>query len=318
MPTATANRIELEYEIFGDDDAVPLLLIMGLGAQMISWDPQFCLALADRGFRVIRYDNRDIGLSTKFEDTGVDVMAGILTAITGGRPEAPYYLKDMADDAAGLLDFLGIPAAHVVGASMGGMIAQSLAIGHPDKVLTLTSIMSTTGDPGVGQADPEIAPLLLRPAASNRDDAIAAAIEGAQLIESPEHFDLERTTERATAAVDRMFYPQCVARQLLAIVASGSREADLARLDVPTLVIHGDMDRLVMPSGGARTAEVIPGAELLRLPTMGHDLPVVLWPQIIEAITQLAASANEGGAGVAKGAAVAASTPASASASEGA
>ncbi len=290
MPTAQANGIELEYEIIGDDGGVPLLLIMGLGAQMISWDAELCMALTDRGFRVIRFDNRDVGLSTKFEDSKVDVTASLMAAMARGEPpDAPYHLDDMADDAAGLLDALGIPAAHVVGASMGGMIAQSLAISHPDKVLTLTSIMSTTGDPDVGQANPEIVPMLLRPPAATREEAIAAGVEGARLIQSPEHFDEDRARARATAEVDRMYYPAGTGRQLLAIVTSGSRTEDLRGLDVPALVIHGDLDPLVAPSGGARTAEAIPGAELLRLPTMAHDLPVVLWPQVIEAITRLAA-----------------------------
>lgn len=288
MPTAKANGIELFYDTFGDDDGVPMLLVMGLGAQMISWDEALCMSFADRGFRVIRFDNRDTGLSTKIDVGDVNVMERILQAFGGERPEAPYYLADMADDAVGLLDALGIAAAHVVGASMGGMIAQTVAVRHPERVLTLTSIMSTTGDPDVGQADPEVVPLLLRPAATNREDAIADSVKGSRLIESPEHFDEERALAKATASVDRSYYPKGTAHQLLAIVASGSRSEALAELDVPTLVIHGEMDRLVTPSGGKRTAEVIPGAQLLMLPTMAHDLPVVLWPQVVEAITTLA------------------------------
>ncbi len=306
MPSAAVNGIEIEYDIQGDDDGVPLLLVMGLGAQLVSWDPELCMAFTDRGFRVIRFDNRDAGLSTSFDDCTVDVGANVLKAMAGDQAESCYLLADMADDAAALLDALDIVAAHVVGASMGGMIAQSLAIRHPEKVLSLTSIMSTTGDRDVGQPAPEVLGTLLTPAATDRAEAIEAAVSTSRIIQSPEHFDEARARERAEREYDRSFRPAGVARQLLAIMASGSRTEDLRRLDVPTLVIHGDLDPLVTPSGGARTAEVIPGAELLRLPTMAHDLPVVLWPQVVEAITQLASRAGDGGSGVAAAAASAA------------
>jgi pimeloyl-ACP methyl ester carboxylesterase len=223
-------------------------------------------------------------------------MAQLMASMAGGPAHAPYLLADMADDAAGLLDALGIEQAHIVGASMGGMIAQTIAIRHPEKVLSLTSIMSTTGDPDVGQPTPEVLPILMEPPPSDREAAIAQGVESSRAISSPELFDPELAAERAAAAYDRSFYPAGVGHQLLAIVASGSRSEGLSHLDVPALVVHGTADPLVTPSGGERTAEVIPDAELLMLDGMGHDLPKVLWPQIIEAITKVAARAAVPGA----------------------
>lgn len=291
MPRAAANGIEIEYETFGDPEDPPLLLVMGLGAQMGSWDSDFCQGFVDRGFHVIRYDNRDVGLSTKV-DTDVDAMALILAAFGGAAVPAPYYLVDMAADAAALLDALDIGAAHVVGASMGGMIAQTLAIEHPERVLSLTSIMSTTGDPDVGQPDPEVVGLLLEPSPTERDAFIEHSVKGSRAIGSPEHFEEDRARAKAALAFDRCFYPVGMAHQLLAIVASGSRSDDLRTLDINTLVIHGDVDPLVNLTGGQRTAEVIPGAELMVLEGMGHDLPSVFWPTVIENITALAARSS--------------------------
>lgn len=287
MPRATSNGIEIEYETFGELDGLPLLLIMGLGAQMISWDEDICHSLVDRGFFVIRFDNRDVGLSTKV-DTDVDVMAQMLAAFAGEPVHPPYLLRDMAADAVSVLDDLHIEAAHVVGASMGGMIAQTVAIEHPERVLSLTSIMSTTGDPDVGQPNPEVLPLLLEAPPTERDAAIARAVEVSRLIGSPENFEADRALARATRAYDRNVYPAGVGHQLLAIVGSGSRSDALRSLDVNTLVIHGDADPLVDVSGGERTAEVIPHAELLIIEGMGHDMPSTEWPAIIEAITALA------------------------------
>ncbi len=285
---APSNGIEIEYETFGEAGDPPLLLVMGLGGQLVAWDTEFCEGLVDRGFFVIRYDNRDVGLSTKIDVGDLDPMTEILKAMSGGAPAAPYLLADMADDAVGLLDHLGIDRAHVVGASMGGMISQAIVIAHPERVLSLTSIMSTTGDPDVGQPNPEVLPLLLEAAPAEREAYIANAVRIGKVIGSPEHFDEEAAAAIAAAAFDRCFYPAGMGHQLLAIVSSPSRSDALRRADVNSLVIHGDVDPLVNVSGGERTAEVIPGAELLILDGMGHDLPAYYWPQVIEAITALA------------------------------
>lgn len=276
MAKATANGIELEYEVFGDDDGVPLLLIMGLGAQMVAWDPHFCEALADRGFRVIRYDNRDVGLSTKL------------------APFAPYTVGDMADDAAGLLDFLGIKTAHIVGASMGGMIAQELAIRHRERVLTLTSIMSTTGAPDIATPTPEAIEALMTPPPREREAYLDHAVRIGRVIQgdSPEFpYNEERARRRAAEAFDRCFNPQGTANQLTAIAASPDRTPRLRELEVPALVIHGSIDALVTPSGGEATAAAIPGAEHLVIEGMGHSLPPMAWPQVVEAVTSLASRA---------------------------
>ncbi|MEO6317844.1 MAG: alpha/beta hydrolase [Acidimicrobiales bacterium] len=288
--TASANGVEIAYEIHGDPGGEPLLLVMGLGAQLIAWPIELCDALVDRGFFVVRYDNRDTGLSTKFEDPADhDFMASFLRASQGEPVKVAYKLSDMAHDGMALLDHLSIDSAHVVGASMGGMIAQTMAIEHPARVRTLTSIMSTTGEPEVGQPTPEAMAILLRPTATSRDEAIAASVEASKAIGSPEHFDPTLAKQRAEEAYDRSFFPAGVARQLLAILASGSRADGLAQLDVPTVVIHGDVDPLVTPSGGQRTAELIPGAELVVLEGAGHDLPLQLLPQVVDAVTALAA-----------------------------
>ena len=287
---AQSNGIEIEYETFGDPGDPPLLLVMGLGAQMLSWDPEFCAELVDRGFYVIRYDNRDVGLSTKIAvDPELDVMAELMKAFSDGSPHAPYLVRDMSEDALGLIDHLGLDRAHIVGASMGGMIVQQFAIDHPDRLLSLTSIMSTTGDPDVGAPEPEVLGVLLEPAPAERDAYIAQAVEASRAIGSPEHFEADKAAEKAGLAFDRCYYPAGVGHQLLAILASPSRSEGLRRLEVNTLVVHGSADPLVTLSGGERTAEVVPGAELLILEGMGHDLPTVYWPQVIGAITGLAA-----------------------------
>jgi pimeloyl-ACP methyl ester carboxylesterase len=286
---APSNGIEIEYETFGDAGDPPLLLVMGLGAQLVSWDVELCESLVDRGFYVIRFDNRDVGLSTKVPvDENLDVMAEMMKAFAGEATVAPYLLADMAADTVGLLDHLGIDRVHLVGASMGGMIVQQVAVDHPERLLSLTSIMSTTGDPDVGQPKPEVLPVLLDPAPAERDAYIAHSVEGSRTIGSPEHFDEDRAALKAGQSFDRCYYPRGTANQLMAILASGSRTEGLRKLDVNTLVIHGDVDPLVTVSGGERTAEVIPGAELMILEGMGHDVPVFYWPQVIEAITGLA------------------------------
>jgi pimeloyl-ACP methyl ester carboxylesterase len=264
---------------------------MGLGGQLIAWDTEFCESLVDRGFYVIRYDNRDVGLSTTFEGASVDFLATMTAVFAGEEVQAPYLLHDMAADAVGLLDALDVRAAHVVGVSMGGMIAQTIAIEHPERVLTLTSIMSTTGDRDVGQPTPEAMKALMSAPPRDRDAAIEQSVVSSRLIGSPDHLDEDRTRARAAEAYDRAFNPAGVGRQLVAVLASGSRTDKLRELDVPTLVIHGSADPLVTLSGGERTAEAVPNAKLLVIDGMGHDLPPVFWPQIIEAITNHAAQA---------------------------
>lgn len=289
MTTAQANGIELEYDTFGDPTAPPLLLVMGLGAQMITWPEAFCEALVAAGFYVVRFDNRDCGLSTKITDgPEVDVLA----ALGGDFSSASYRLEDMADDAAGLLDALGIESAHVVGASMGGMIAQTIAIRHPERVRTLCSIMSTTGAPEGLVPTEEAMATLLRPPATDREGAIQASIEASLVIGSTAYPTPEAVLRaRAERAYDRSYYPIGTVRQLVAIQASGDRTEALRQLDVPTVVIHGSIDPLVQPIGGELTAKAIPGAELLVIEGMGHDLPEAVWPQVIEAITTNAADA---------------------------
>lgn len=288
MPTISANDIDICYESYGPDDAPPLLLVMGLGAQMITWSAGLVSDLLARGFRVIRYDNRDAGLSTKSPGPPPDVMK-IYAAVAAGEPvEAPYELSLLAADAAALLDALGIPAAHVVGASMGGMIVQTLAIEHPDRVLSLTSIMSTTGDPEVGQPTPEAIAALLMPPATDREDAIEQSLHVARTIAGP-LLDEAEARAHATEAFDRSRHPDGFMFQLAAIAASGDRTPHLRGLDVPTLVVHGREDPLIALSGGLATAEAVPGADLLVFSRMGHDLPRIYWPQLSDAISNVAA-----------------------------
>jgi pimeloyl-ACP methyl ester carboxylesterase len=286
MPKLRANGVDIEYETFGEDDADPLLLVMGLGAQMILWDEEFCEQLAQRGHRVIRYDNRDVGLSSKLDAAGVpNAFAGMAARARGEAFAAPYTLDDMADDAAGLLDGLGIESAHVTGASMGGMIAQTLAIQHPARVRTLTSIMSTTGDPSLPPPTREAMSVLLTPAPSDREANIERAVEIASIIGGTGFpIDEPRVRRRAARLYDRCFHPQGLARQLAAIVASGSRKDALGSLAIPTLVIHGDADPLVPVDCGIATHEAIPGSELLLIEGMGHELPPAAWPRIADAI----------------------------------
>jgi pimeloyl-ACP methyl ester carboxylesterase len=291
MPRAQANGIELEYDTRGDAAAPPLLLVMGLGAQMTAWDDELCDQLAAAGFFVIRFDNRDAGLSTKIESAdGFDVMSAIGAALSGGTPDAPYLLRDMADDAFGLLDHLGVERAHVVGASMGGMIAQTMAITHPERVATLTSIMSTTGDRAVGTATPEALAILMTRPPTDREEYVANAVTTSRLLHGGVlPFDERRAAERAAGFYDRCFYPAGVGRQLVAILASGDRTGDLAGCRIPTLVIHGDADPLVDHSGGVATAKAVPEAELLTIEGMGHDLPVERWSDVVEAVVAHAA-----------------------------
>ncbi len=293
MPRIATNGVELEYETFGTAQAPAILLIMGLGAQMILWDEEFCEDLAHRGYRVIRFDNRDVGLSTKLEHAGMPNVATALAAVAQGRPPSvAYTLRDMADDTAGLLGALGIGAAHVVGASMGGMIAQTLAIAHPRRVRTLTSIMSTTGDPSLPPATPAAMRVLMTPAPTEREAFIEHHVEVSKVIGSPGFpFDEERARARGSRVFDRGVSAAGVARQLVAILASGNRKPALASVSAPTLVVHGTADPLVPIAAGRATAEAVPGAALLEIEGMGHDLPRQVWPRLVDAIAKHAGGA---------------------------
>ena len=281
---ARANGIELCYDAFGDRNAAPLILIMGLGAQMIAWDEEFCTLLASRGYWVVRFDNRDIGLSTKFSECGVPNVLAILTG-QGGTTAVPYTLHDMADDTVGLMDALGIATAHVVGASMGAAIAQEMAIHHSGRLRTMTSIMSSTGEPGLPAAMAQAIEILLAPTPIDRESYFARYVQTWHVLRGPGFpLDEARDADRAAKMFDRGLNPPGVARQLAAIVASGSRKDALSAVRLPALVIHGDADPLVPLAGGIATANAIPGAKLVMIKRMGHALPISMWPQIIEAI----------------------------------
>lgn len=288
---APVNGIELCYQEMGGPDGEPLFLVMGLATQMIAWDDEFCAMLAERGFRVIRFDNRDIGRSTQIRSAGVP---NVLAMSIGHRATAPYFLRDMALDTVGLMDHLEIDSAHLVGASMGGMIVQSAAIDHPDRVRSLTSIMSTTGSRRVGHPSYRTFSLLLGKPPREREAAIERAVKTFKLIGSPGYpFEEERIREIAARSFDRGHSGAGIARQLHAITASGDRTPGLRRLDVPALVIHGKNDILVNPSGGRATAKAIPGARLKMIDGMGHDLPRALWPTFVEEIAANAARAPQ-------------------------
>jgi pimeloyl-ACP methyl ester carboxylesterase len=289
MAKLQANGISIEYESFGAETAEPILLIMGLGAQMTLWPVAFCEKLAARGYRVIRFDNRDVGLSSHFVEAGVPDMGEVFASLAGGKaPKVPYTLDDMADDAVGVLDALHIPKAHIVGASMGGMIAQLVAADHPEHTLTLTSIMSTTGNPNLPRATPEaMAVLTSRPPspADDREAFLTHSVASARVTGSP-GYPAEETAlrERILSDVDRAYNPTGFSRQMAAITATGDRRAKLKHITAPTLVIHGEADPLVPLAGGQDTAASIPGAELLTIPGMGHDLPLALYDTMIDAI----------------------------------
>jgi pimeloyl-ACP methyl ester carboxylesterase len=288
MPTAKANGIQIEYDTFGKKSSRPLLLIMGLSAQMIFWDEQFCKQLADKGHYVIRFDNRDVGLSSKLDNLGVpDVMRAISARMQGEKFKPPYTIRDMADDSFGLLDALHIDNAHVCGVSMGGMIAQTMAIQHPDRVRSLTSIMSTPGDPNLPQGKPEVMAVLLAPPPVGREAAIEHGIKIWRTISGP-GFPFDETWTRKTMSLsyDRAYCPQGVMRQLVAIMAQEDRTPALRKIAAPTLVIHGADDPLVPVVCGKATAAAVPGSSLLIIPGMGHSLPTGAWPQIIDAISK--------------------------------
>ena len=290
MTRADVGSVELVYETIGDPAGEPLLLVMGLGMQLIHWDRELCELFAERGFRVIRFDNRDAGLSTKIDAPVPNVMR----LMTGLRARVPYLLGDMASDAFGLLDHLEIERAHVVGTSMGGMIAQTMAIERPERVLSLGSLLSTTGDRRVGTPKLRVWSVLMRRAPNDRTEYIRYFERVFKMIGSPAYpGDPERVRELAGATYDRSHDQAGTGRQLAAILASGSRTAGLRRLDVPAVVIHGRKDPLVPVRGGIATANAIPGAELVTIPGMGHDMPRELWPTFVEAIARNADRAKQ-------------------------
>ncbi|MFX1551697.1 MAG: alpha/beta fold hydrolase [Promethearchaeota archaeon] len=293
MPKAKANNIEIEYDTFGEPSSKPLLLIMGLGAQMIRWDVEMCEKLVEQGFFVIRFDNRDVGLSTKFEKAGEpDLLKLFMAFQRGEKVEAPYTLNDMADDAVGLLDFLNIEKAHICGASMGGMIAQVIAYRHPSRVLSLTSIMSSTGNPDLPQPKPQALQVLLKPVPEGRDAIIEDGVNRLRIIHgSGFPFDEKKARKLVEASYDRSNYRPGFTRQIVAVLATGNRKSALGSIKVPTLVIHGSDDPLMPAVGGKDTAEAIPGAKLLIIEGMGHSLPIEVWPRVLKAFVENASKA---------------------------
>jgi pimeloyl-ACP methyl ester carboxylesterase len=286
-----APGIDICFQTFGDPDADPMLLVMGLGGPMTWWSPDLCRLLADRGFFVIRYDNRDTGRSSRVRARVT--RRQVVEAFFGRGPRPPYTLDDMAADALGLLDHLGLESAHVVGVSMGGMIAQAMALLHPARVRSLTSIMSTTGRRTVGWQDPRLLPLLLARDEAGLDGYLQANDRVSRLIGSPGYREAPETVEaRARETFARGISAAGGARQTLAVLRQPDRSRRLRELDVPTLVIHGRSDKMVHVSGGRATARAIPGAELLLIPGMGHDLPEQLFPTFVEAITRVAARSD--------------------------
>jgi pimeloyl-ACP methyl ester carboxylesterase len=291
--TAHVNGIDICYEIFGDANAEPMVLIMGLGAQMIHWDDDFCRQLAARGFRVIRFDNRDIGKSSKMSGgkrlTPVELLKLRFLKIPVA---APYKLRDMAEDTVALMDHLRIRSAHIIGASMGGMIAQEIALIFPERVRSLTSIMSTTGNPKIPPPTREASAVLMAPPPASKEEYFARFAQTWKVLRAgsfPEEEALD--PGRAARTWERGLNPPGVGRQLRAILASGSRKERLRQVKAPTLVIHGSVDPLVRPEGGMDTAASIPGAKLLMIEGMGHALPMRMWPQIIGAIAEHAKGA---------------------------
>jgi pimeloyl-ACP methyl ester carboxylesterase len=271
MATARNGQDEIYYESFGESTDPTLLLVNGLGSQCINYAPEWCEMFRQEGFHVVRFDNRDVGLSTK--------------------PDAEYTLADMANDAVAVLDAVGADAAHVMGCSMGGMIVQRMAIDHPDRLLSLTSVMSRTGEPGYGDSSPAALAFLTAPPASSRSEYIDNQVAAHHVYGSkPEWLDDDAIRARAAAAYDRCFNPPGVRRQMMAVAHDGSRAEGLAELDLPTLVIHGSRDTLIDPSGGRRTAELIPGARYVEIDGMGHDYPPPVWPEWVDAWSAFAPS----------------------------
>ena len=273
MSTARNGDVEIYYETFGDAAHPTLLLINGLGSQCINYADEWCERFVAEGYHVVRFDNRDTGLSSKLDDT-------------------EYGLADMANDAVAVLDAVGAAQAHVMGLSMGGMIVQRLAIDHPDRLLSVTSVMSRTGEDDYGQSSPEALAFLMAPPANSRDEYIENHVKALRVYGSkPEWLDDDVSRERAAAAYDRCFCPQGVGRQMMAVMRDGSRADDLRKVTVPTLVLHGSRDTLIDPSGGRRTAELIPGARYVEIEGMGHDYPPAVWDQWVSTWSSFARGA---------------------------
>ena len=290
MPQAQSNNISIEYDTFGDREQPPILLIMGLGAQMIHWDVEFCKQLADEGFYVVRFDNRDVGLTSKMDGQDAPELTKlVMDLMTGKTPQVPYSLTDMADDAIGLLDVLGIQQAHICGASMGGMIAQLVACNYPERALSLTSIMSTTGNPNLPKSTAEAQEALSAPRPNTEDEVVQRAHQNSSILGSSGFDkDLDHIANRALEAFRRNFNPAGFARQVAAIVVDGDRRDRLQKLNLPTLVIHGTTDPLVPVQGGIDTHENIPKSKLELIEGMGHDLPKGAWDKIILEISAMA------------------------------
>jgi pimeloyl-ACP methyl ester carboxylesterase len=286
MGIAERDGVQLHYEVMGDEGGEPLLLVMGFTAQLTAWPEGFCQLLVERGFRVVRFDNRDCGLSSKTEGPPPDAGTLLMKALSGDdiSTQVPYTLSDMAADGIAVLDALGIDSAHVVGASMGGMIVQTMAVEQAHRLRSVTSIMSTTGDPSVGRAEPAVMAALLTPPPAEREAAIAHSIKVSQQISGP-LWDEGEALARASTAYDRSFHPVGAAFQLAAIAASGDRTERLRTIDLPFLVIHGRADPLITLSGGLATADAVPGSDLVVFGLMGHNLPEPYWVQAVDAIT---------------------------------
>jgi len=295
MPKAIANNIEIEYDTFGKTEDEPIILINGLGSQMIRWIEGFCEALVKKGFYVIRFDNRDVGLSSKIDSADEQNIMEVINAIQKGKSiNLPYTLNDMADDAIGLLDYLKLKKAHICGVSMGGMIAQIIAYRHSSRVLSLVSIMSSTGDSNGPQATPQMMQMLMTPAPKERDANINHSVEIRRILNgSGFAFDGELHKQLAEEAYDRSYYPDGYNRQMLAIISSDSRKTNLKSIKVPTLVIHGSVDPLVPVDAGKDTANSIPDAELIIIEGMGHSFPFPreTWPKLVDAISKNAKKA---------------------------
>lgn len=298
MPQLSVGRgISLEWEAFGDPGGEPLVLVMGLGAQMILWPDDFCRALAERGFYVVRFDNRDVGLSTKLHAEGVPNVVGrvLLRTIAGQRLRAPYSLSDMALDLAGLMDGLGLPSAHVVGMSMGGMIAQTFAIEHPTRLRSLVSFASSTLDHGLPRGETTALRVLTESPPREREAAIQFGVKVLRTIGSPAHFDPAEARRVVERGIARTTYRLGAARQMAAILAAPPRSPLLASVRVPATVIHGRLDPLLPLPHGEATARAIPGAKLVVIDSLAHDIPRPLWPELLGAITANAQRAGFAG-----------------------
>jgi len=287
MPKTKVNDVEIEYDKIGDPTSKPILLIAGLGSQLLAWSDEICENLANNGFFVIRFDNRDVGLSTKFKEARIPDFMEINAAYARGElPKVPYTLEDMVDDAIGVIDALNIDKAHICGASMGGVIAQILAYKHPARVLFLTVIMSTTGNPELPQAKPEIMAQFFAPVPSERETYIEETIKRDRLIHGSFPYDEDQGRDYRTKEYDRSYYPEGVARQLAAMAVPGNIKPYISAIQAPTLVIHGREDPFNSVEAGKEIASTIPGAELLIIDGMGHSFPREVIPQIIEAIVK--------------------------------